>query len=94
MSTIQKFDEAPASAGPLNGGPLPVIYSGQLSSGETVSPFAIQSKQSIVGQDNAANIHKVPSGADIKPPSRIQQIANKYIRPQMGKEIPTASKYP
>jgi hypothetical protein len=86
MATFSEPPEASAPAGPTNGVPLPVIYSGQLPSGENVSPFATQSKQSsLVRHGSSANLNKIASGPDIKGPSRIQMIANKWIRPQMGK---------
>jgi hypothetical protein len=87
MATFEEPPEASAPAGPTNKAPLSAIYSGQLPSSDNVSAFATESKQiSCVGHGSTANLNKMPSGPDIKPPSRIQRIADKYIRPQMGKQ--------
>lgn len=87
MTTKTESHEASAPAG-TNGASLPIIYSGQLPSGETLSPFAVEPKHSsLVGQGNYTNVNKLASGPDIKPPSRIQLIADKYIRTQMDTHL-------
>jgi len=85
MTTKAEPHEASAPTG-TNGASLSVIYSGQVPSGETVSPFAAQSKHSsLAGRGKDTNVNKHASGPEMKPPSRIQLIADKYIRPQVGK---------
>ena len=67
------------STGPQDGYRLEVIYSGQRASLETVSPFASQ-----VMRANSSGALRKASSADIKRPSRLQQFAKKFIRPQQG----------